>query len=497
MCFSSVFAQEPRKVVEKFFPDPDVEINIPSLQKKRGFTTYKEMLKFLNDEIKRYPNLISMKMVGKTQQKKEIPLITIEKNNGVKDKIKVFYVGRVHGDEPSGTEALLYFTQQITKKPDLKPLLDKVVFYIMPMVNIDGGEDLIRATHNHIDMNRDQSKLDTPETRVLHKVVNEAQPHIFVDYHEYQPMRSDFSRISSDVLSTPWDVMFLYSGNPNVPKALRDAVDNIFLPAAAKLLDKNGMTHHTYYSSKRNFGEVSITVGGSSPRSTSNAMALKNMISLLMETRGIKLGKSSLKRRVYGAYLTAEAFSKIAYNQGDEIRKILKEAREDKTDIAIKYKPLEVKNYTFPFIDIIKNEKTTLNINARFSSKSYPVKTRPIPKAYYILPNEKRAIEVLKIMGIEMTQLSESKTINAETFTITETKDGQRKVGGVYPLKIKAKIEKKEINLPKGTYRVDSNQKSVRAATVLLEPESSNGFVNYRVIKVEKNKQVPVYRELF
>ncbi|MDO5650487.1 MAG: M14 family metallocarboxypeptidase, partial [Gallicola sp.] len=324
---------EPKKVTEKFYPDPDININIPSLQKGRGFTSYNEMMHFLNNLVAAHPSVLNMKMAGKTQKGKEIPLIKISKGND-EDKIRIIYIARVHGDEPAGTEGMMYFVQQMAGNSQLQYLLDKISIYILPMLNIDGAETNTRRTANGIDMNRDQSKLETPEAQVLHHVINEVEPHVSVDYHEYQPVRSDFGKLSPDVLGTPWDVMFLFSGNPNVPQVIRTAVDSMFLPEAKKTLDANGLTHHNYYSSSNSYDNIRINVGGSSPRSTSNAIALKNTISMLMETRGIQLGSTALKRRTWSTYLLAETFAKTAYENDDEIRAILKAGLEDRSDVV-------------------------------------------------------------------------------------------------------------------------------------------------------------------
>lgn len=485
---------EPKKVTDKFYPDPPVEINIPSLQKGKGFTSYNEMMRFLNELAIAHPSVLNMKTVGKTQRGKDIPLIKLSKGND-ENKIRVIYIARVHGDEPSGTEGMMYFIQQMAAgNSQIQYLLDKISVYILPMLNVDGAETNTRRTANGIDMNRDQSKLETPEAQILHHVINEIEPHVSVDYHEYQPVRSDFGKLSSDILGTPWDVMFLYSGNPNVPQVIRTAVDSMFLPEAKKTLDKNGLTHHNYYSSTNSYGNIRINVGGASPRSTTNAIALKNTISMLMETRGIQLGNTALKRRTWSVYLLAETFAKTAYENDEEIRQILKAGLEDRSDVVVRFASKKEDNYPLPFLDFVKNELVTLNVDMSYAIYQRPLQTRPLPEAYYILPDQYRAVRVLQNMGVEITMLPVKETVLVEAHTVTSLRESSNDVGGVYPLRARVVTEKKEMELPAGTFRVDSKQKNIRAATVLLEPESSNGFVNYRVIEVEKGKPVPVFR---
>ena len=68
-----------RKVTEKFFPDPDIEIHTPAFQKKKGFTNYKEMMAFLEKLTRKYPDIIHMEFIGESQKGKKIPLVLFEK----------------------------------------------------------------------------------------------------------------------------------------------------------------------------------------------------------------------------------------------------------------------------------------------------------------------------------------------------------------------------------------------------------------------------------
>ncbi len=487
---------EPSKVTDKFFPDPELENVIPSLQKKGGFTSYKEMMNYLESMVAQHPALLQMEIVGKTQKGKDIPLISIN-NGSTSGKLDVFFFARVHGDEPAGTESMLYFIYQICNKPDVHQLLDRLNFYIIPMLNIDGGQSNLRRTANNIDLNRDQSKLDTPEAKILHRVAVEIDPHVVVDFHEFQPVRKDFLTLAPDkALSNPWDVMFLYSGNLNVPIALRNAVDNMFLPAMRNILDENEYTHHTYYSSQNSYGRIYFPIGGASPRSTSNAMALKNTISLLIETRGIKLGDTNLRRRLYGGYLSALAIAQTAYTNNQEVLTILTEAQQDRSDIVVRFTPEKIYDYELPFIDLAKNEIITLKVEAHLNYRQTPTQTRSLPDAYYLLPSETKAVAILRNMGVEVTELSEQTTVKVEIHTVTSAVESGSEVAGIYPLTVKVKTNVKSQTFPAGTYKIDTRQKRIRAATVLLEPESSSGFVNFRVISVEKGQEVPVYRFL-
>lgn len=482
-------AQQPKKVTEKFFPEIDIAINTPTFQKNKGTTSYDEMMEYIEKIRAQAPELITVEMVGKSQKGEEIPLVKVSSGEG--DKLRMLYTGRIHGDEPAGTEALLYFLDQLVTVDSLKQYLTKIDFYLMPMINIDGGENNTRQTANGTDLNRDMSKLDTPEAIAFHQAANKILPDVYMDMHEYQPIRADFNEIADGrVISNPYDVMFLYSSNPNVPKVLRDAVDNIYLPAEEAVLDANQLTHHQYYTTRKEKGELLFAVGGSSPRSSSNAMALKNSISILLETRGIKLDRVSLKRRIYTMYLLAVEHARQTYENSEKVKEIIAEAQNDRSDIAVKFAGEKVKEYDLQFIDLIKNELITIPVTVRFANKQNVTLSRKRPAAYYLLPTEEKAIDRLSMMGVQVMPITSDTTLMVESYkivTFKENEDGE--------VSVSTEVKEQEVTLPKGTMRVDMSQRLSNVAAVLLEPESANGFVNYKVIKTEKGVELPIYRE--
>ena len=69
-------------------------------------------------------------------------------------------------------------------------------------------------------------------------------------------------------------------------------------------------------------------------------------------------------------------------------------------------------------------------------------------------------------------------------------------VAGILPLNVKTSTETRAITLPAGSYRISMSQPLATLVTVLLEPESANGFVNYRVIDAKVNNTLGIYRKM-
>ena len=73
-----LFAQlnpQSKKITKKFFPDPNIEINTPAFDKKKGFTKYDEMMVFLKEKIANHKDEVTLDFVGESQKGKKIPIL--------------------------------------------------------------------------------------------------------------------------------------------------------------------------------------------------------------------------------------------------------------------------------------------------------------------------------------------------------------------------------------------------------------------------------------
>ncbi|MGL5771546.1 MAG: M14 family zinc carboxypeptidase, partial [Bacteroidales bacterium] len=172
LILNASFAQDLKRVQKKYYPNPTgLDLQTPIASKKTGYTSYKEMKKYLNELQQSNDSIMKLSVIGKTQKGKDILLVKLSDSTTSQLKMRVMYFARIHGDEPGCTEGLLYFIDKMTKDNSLKELLNKIDFYILPMVNVDGGEKLTRQTANGIDLNRDQVRLETPEATAIRKLV--------------------------------------------------------------------------------------------------------------------------------------------------------------------------------------------------------------------------------------------------------------------------------------------------------------------------------------
>lgn len=487
-------AQQPRKVTRRWFADPDVSIATPAFTTGRYYTSYKRMLAYLDSEAAAHPGLVRVETVGTTQKGRNIPLVSISDGKSSPSKLRVLYVGSLHGNEHAGTEGLMWLVHQLTADTEVSRLLDDIDFYILPMLNVDGSEADSRYTHNGTDPNRDQTRLSTPEAQCLHSVASRVMPHVFVDFHEFKPLRTAYEDLSPRLISNPFDFMFLYSSNPNVYQGLTRLVEEAFIPEAQHMAQQWGLQNTTYFTTKTEGGRTVMNIGGQSARSSSNIMALRGCVSLLMEVRGVGLGRTSYLRRVNTVYQLSLSYAATAVRHADALRQAVAEAATQQTPIATDYKvPLE-KSHPFEFIDLLRNEKVTLPVDAHPARQLEVKRSVARPKAYVIAATEELAIALVEKFGITFRRLEAAETLPLEAYRVTAARTQKAEVLGIRPVSVSVETEAASVALPAGSIVIPMDQPLATLAAILLEPECSNGFVNFRVVEAKAGDTLPIYR---
>lgn len=484
-----------KKITKKFFSDSEHIKNVtPALQKKKGYTNYKELLTFLNNITAQHPQKTTLTFIGKSQKGKKIPMIRLT-NSIKKDKIKVWIQGGLHGNEMASTETMLYLINALLNDPLYSNLLEDLDITIVPMANIDGYLKKNRYASNGLDLNRDQTKLMAPESVVLKKAFVKFNPEVALDFHEYRPYRKDFARFGDFGITALYDAMFLYSGNLNVPENLRHLTDTLFVENARKVLDKHNFKHHAYMSTGKFNGEIHFNQGSSNARSSATNFALSNTISSLIEIRGVGLGKTSFKRRINTAFLIAISYLKTTATNKNLVKKEIEKAENQQNNVIVTSKKTVSKN-TIQAIDLDTNEITDLKVTIRDALKSMPKIVRKRPRAYIIKAAQKEIIEKLKILGADLEILSEDVEINVQIYTVSKYKRNEKKYEKMNQQVIETILSNDKIMFNKGDYKVSMNQKRANIIIEVLEPEAPNSFVSFGVLKTTKNAVLPIYRIL-
>jgi carboxypeptidase D len=128
---------------------------------REGYKDVGELNKFIRDINTKYPALTSVFSIGQSEQGREIFVLEISDQPGVKTEFEpnIKFIANLHGDENVGTNVLIQFIEYILLNydhvPRIKKMIDSIHFYFALTVNPDGYFSCKRENANGIDLNRD------------------------------------------------------------------------------------------------------------------------------------------------------------------------------------------------------------------------------------------------------------------------------------------------------------------------------------------------------
>jgi len=144
------------------------------------------------DELK-HTGMMTHRVAGYSFEKRPINLFTVGTGNLV-----IFAWSQMHGDEATATASLLDLlrivhdmtqTDEGNQSPFAldKNFLTRITLHVLPMLNPDGAELMIRHNAQSIDINRDAVALQSPEGRLLRELIEQLKPSIAFNLHDQSP----------------------------------------------------------------------------------------------------------------------------------------------------------------------------------------------------------------------------------------------------------------------------------------------------------------------
>jgi hypothetical protein len=170
----------------------------------RETTTHAEALRLMEAAAARSP-LVHLSTYGHTAEGRSMTLAVVgrvpDASPGAvraSGRTVVYLQGNIHAGEVEGKEALLALLRE-AGEGRYDAVLDSLVLVVAPIYNADGNEAVApgnrplqhgpvvgmgtRATARGLDLNRDHTKLDSPEARALAALLVAYDPHLTVDLH--------------------------------------------------------------------------------------------------------------------------------------------------------------------------------------------------------------------------------------------------------------------------------------------------------------------------
>jgi len=124
------------------------------------YHTYEELTQELDSITTEHPDICYLESIGQSVQGRELWFMKISDNVGQEEDEPEFkYISTMHGDEPVGTELLMYLINHLVDNYGTDSLatylVDNTEIWIMPLMNPDGNALHQRRNVNGEDLNRD------------------------------------------------------------------------------------------------------------------------------------------------------------------------------------------------------------------------------------------------------------------------------------------------------------------------------------------------------
>jgi hypothetical protein len=419
----------------------------------------------------------------------------------------VMLVGQLHGNEPAGGEVMLALAESLATG-ELRPLLDRINVLIMPRGNPDGAHYFWRATASCVDINRDHLKVDLPETFAIRRMTYEFQPDIFVDAHEFSVATrwvEKFNGLQS------YDFTMAYATHPNVERSLTDLAERLFSRNIATEVEKAGYTHFWYYTTAYDLKDKHVAGGGTAPDIGRNYAGLQNMLSFLVETRGVGIGRDSFARRVHTHYVVMASLLRTAADNAAVVRKTVQDARDavitkgrtaaDPVAVTLKM-PSRPQKLTMS--DPETGEPKEVEVEWIDPREAQPGLTRARPVAYLVLPSYVEVARRLAMSGLEVRRLRKPTELEVESYEVTERRAGNVFVEGHVRSAVTTELKVRKRLFPAGTLVYSMAQAGANILISGLEPESASSFVALGMIPTDRrglanpqeaaSSEVPIFR---
>ena len=454
--------------------------------------------------------------MGTTVQGREIPLLIVDENGYTKPK-KIRRSGKniilvqscIHPGEPNGKDAMFMLIRDMLNYGNNADLLSDFSFLFIPVLSPDGLANFSpynrinqngpkqmgwRVNAQGLNLNRDFTKLDTPEIQAFAALFNQWHPDLFFDTHatdgaDYQYVTTysteNFGNYDPSItrwLSLVWE--------PQIKQEMKNKGIPItryieFRPWG----DPTGFLYDESFSAM--FSEAYTTA--------------RNCPGILLETHMLKLYKD----RVFSTYLMIVETLKIIRNDKENFNNALAQAK--KNDLTLKELPINMdsemndtimEDFLGYHFDTVHSDITggwyyaydttrpeTRNIRRVLSTR--PEKLLSVPKEYIIPAQYGKVIDIVRAHGFEMNLLKSEKTLTVNTYRFSNVEfmpkpsEGHSRVAHVDTEEIT-----KEVTFPKGSAVIKTSQDGVRLLMNLLEPEMHGslfewGFFNNVLQRVE------------
>lgn len=490
------------------FPAPAVRYETPGLADgRRAFTTHAEIAQWLRGLATSVKGSTKAELldIGRSQRGVPLQALVLTRAGGTdvaaldaSGRPTVLLIGQQHGDEPAPAEALLVMARELSQGL-LEPLLDRINVIVVPRANPDGAEAGTRVTANGIDMNRDHLLLNTPEAQALAKLVRNYRPAAVVDAHEYTVVGRFLQKFGG---IQRYDALLQHATTANMPEFINKAALEWFRQPMVSALTAQGLTNEWYYTTSTNMDDRTISMGGTQPDTGRNVNGLKNTVSMLVETRGVGIGRTDIQRRVHTQVTALTSALRSAAERAANLEQVRSFVARDTAAQACRGQVVVEAAPTPTQRDLLMLDPQTgadraLRVEWNSSLELRTVKSRARPCGYWLAGTAAPAVDRLRLLGLQVMRVAEQGSVLADTYQETGRDTAARQdvrgtvAGSGDVVNVQTTLTRSAIDAPAGSFYVPLNQPLANLAVAALEPDTQNSyFANHLIGSLNETARV-------
>ncbi len=429
-------------------------------------------------------------------------------------KTRVLVFGNIHAGEVAGKEAAQVLVREMAQ--GLRDRWsDSLVVLVAPIYNADGNERIglrnrprqhgplagmgQRANARGLDLNRDNTKLESAEARALSRLVQEYDPHVALDLHTTNGTFHAYHLTYSPPL------------HPSTDPGIVELVRGEWLPWVRRAVrDRYGWDFFAYGNVPGTFGmrgERGWYTFDHRPRFTTNYLGLRNRFGILSEAYSY----ATFEDRILAHGRFVEAVIDFAWAHATRVQHTIDRAdASPQPGMEIALRAEMARGDTIEvLLGAVETERNPFT-GARIYRRTDAVTVERMPDygsfaatevieapAAYLLPDSlSRVVERLEAHGVRLGRLDADAQLAVSAFHIDSTRTGEREYQGHRMREAWGVWRADELEFEAGTVVVPVRQPLGRLIAVLLEPRSDDGFLAWNLLDavLEEATEYPIVR---
>jgi murein tripeptide amidase MpaA len=443
---------------------------------------------------------VARTVIGQSPEGRDLVLVIVSKEGAAtpaalaaNGRPTLFAQAGIHAGEIDGKDAGMMFLRDLTVGGSRRALLDRANFLFVPIFNVDGHERSTRfgrinqrgpvesgwrTTSNNLNLNRDYTKLDAPETRAMIAALVAWKPDLYADLHV-----TDGADYQYDIT---WGSTGVHGFSPRIAAWLEGPFTAGLTRDLAAAGHQPGPLINFIEEFDPQRGIIEWTAG---PRFSHGYGDLVHLPSVLVENHSLK----PYPQRVLGTRVLLESMLTVLGRDGAALRAALRDdAARRPAALPIAWGPAETPA-TIDFRGVTSRVDTSAISGGKvmrwlgqpvtqklpYVRLNRPTATVSRPRAYWIPPASAEVIERLRNHGVAMEVLSAPREVEVEMDRLSNVVFGTQPFEGHTTVTADAKPERRRETMPRGAVRISTDQPLGDLVVLTLEPSSPDSFFQW------------------